>query len=116
MIKVAVENIEKDKVEPFFEQWDSLRLQIHEMHQARNKEAHSLMEQGIALYEQLILFTSGQADSILKNEQYEAFPLNGLERLQFIKTRPGQFASFRQLDELFKETKKKIASLRVQYN
>lgn len=114
MIKVRVENIQKDKIEPFFEQWESLRMQIHELHQARKKEAHPLMEKGIALYEQLISYTSGQ--TYIENEQYEAFPLNGLERLQFIKSRPSQFASFRQLDELFKETKKKIARLRVQYN
>lgn len=72
------------------------------------------MEQAISLYEELIVFSSEQSSSLLENHQYEVFPLNGLERLQFIKARPGQFASFRQLDELFKETKKKIARLRVQ--
>lgn len=113
MISVNLVNIQKEKVEPFFEKWESLRLTIHEMHENRNKEVRSLMEQGITLYEQLILFASGQDTNFVLDE-YEVLPINGIERLQFVKARPGQFASFRQLDELFKETKKRIARLRVQ--
>lgn len=115
MIKVAIENIQKEKIEPFFDKWSELQETIHEMHSERNKEVHKLMEEAITVYEQLILFTSGHSlDSKLSQDDYEVLPLNGMERLQFIKMRPGQFASFRQLDELFKETKKKIARLRVQ--
>lgn len=115
MITVKIEHIQKDQVAPFFEQWEKLCTEIYEMHQNRNKEVIVVMEKGIKLYEQLILFASGQVDSTIRqNEQYEVLPLNGMERLQFIKDRPGQFACFRQLDELFKETKKKIARLRLQ--
>ncbi|CAM5187085.1 YpoC-like domain-containing protein OS=Lysinibacillus sphaericus OX=1421 GN=LS41612_14865 PE=4 SV=1 [Lysinibacillus sphaericus] len=44
----------------------------------------------------------------------EVLPINGVERLTFIKTKPGQYARYRQIDELFKETKKRTARLRLQ--
>ena len=44
----------------------------------------------------------------------QAKPINFSERLEFIIKNTHNYTSFRQLEELFKETKKKIARLRVQ--
>lgn len=116
MIPVRKEAIQKDQVEPYFERWGMLSKEIYAAHDERNgKKAKSLMEQGIAIFEELIVKTSDtESKEILFDEEYEVMPLNGMERLQFIKARPGQYACYVQLDELFKEVKKRFARLRVQ--
>lgn len=114
MINVKKEAIEKEKVVHFFTEWEKLNELIHHAHEERNGQAQSLMEKGIALYEQFILSTSETEErGIEPKEQYEVLPTNGMERLFFIKSRPGQFACYRQLDELFKESKKRLARLRI---
>ncbi|MFC7685094.1 YpoC family protein [Ureibacillus sp. GCM10028918] len=114
MIKVKRESIEKEVVEPYFEQWNELSSHIHKAHDLRNGEAKSLMDKGILLFENCIVNCSETtSQSINESEEYEVLPINGMERLQFIKTRPGQYACFRQLDELFKELKKRLARLRI---
>lgn len=114
MIIVKQQAIQKEKVEPFFEQWEELSRRIYNAHENRNGEAHQLMEQGIALFEQLVIHCSDVENvPAVLNEQYEVLPLNGLERYIFIKSRPGQYACYRQLEELFKEIKKRLARLRL---
>lgn len=114
MIKVKRDSIDKELVEPFYEQWDELSSLIHKAHDARNGEAKTLMEEGIQLFENCIVHCSEtSSQSIIESEDYEVLPINGMERLQFIKVRPGQYACFRQLDELFKELKKRLARLRL---
>ncbi|QDQ02226.1 hypothetical protein FOH38_18005 [Lysinibacillus fusiformis] len=98
-----VEAIAKDKVDVWFAEWTALEGQIHLAHDARNGAAKGLMEQGIALFERL-----------LQEAGEEVMPINGMERLAFIQAKPGQYACYRQLDELFKETKKRTARLRLQ--
>nr|WP_106784737.1 hypothetical protein [Lysinibacillus timonensis] len=114
MISCNPETIQKEVTDPFFSQWDMLSIKIHEAHEQRNGQAKRLMEEGISLFEQLIVqCSSTEEQSITMNNEYEVLPLNGLERLSFIKARPAQYACYRQLDELFKETKKKLARLRI---
>ncbi|RKJ21213.1 hypothetical protein D7X33_45180, partial [Butyricicoccus sp. 1XD8-22] len=79
-----------------------------------NGQARELMEIGIKLYEELIYTTSNvESTSVPINEDFEVLPINGAERLLFIKARPAQYACYRQLEELFKETKKRLARFRV---
>ena len=114
MIQVSLESIAKEAIDPYFEEWKELSEQIHKAHDLRNGEAKALMEKGIQLFETCILNCSETtSQSINESEDYEVLPLNGRERLQFIKMRPGQYACFRQLDELFKELKKRLARLRL---
>lgn len=113
MIQVNKQLLAKEIVDPFFEQWDQLSKQIYQSHENRDKKAASLTEQGIQLFERLVVKVSVTDVDEMLNEDYEVLPINGLERLAFIKARPGQYACFRQLDELFKEIKKRIARLRV---
>lgn len=95
--------ITKEKMDEWFAEWTLLEAQIHAAHDARNGEAKGLMEAAIMLFEHLV-----------KEAGEEVIPINGIERMAFIKTKPGQYACYRQLDELFKETKKRTARLRLQ--
>jgi len=100
---VNIDAISKEKMDEWFTEWTLLEAQIHAAHAARNGEAKGLMEQAVMLFERLVS-EAGE----------EVMPLNGNERMAFIKTKPGQYACYRQLDELFKETKKRTARLRLQ--
>ena len=112
MIEVNEQLITKEIVDAWYDQWQALSAKIHEAHDARNRKlANELMTKGIALYEQLLLDSSDAG--FVGEYDFELYPINGRERFQFIRMRPGQFACYRQLDELFKETKKRAARLRI---
>lgn len=98
-----VEALEKEKVDAWFAEWAELEGKIHAAHDTRDGEAKGLMEMAILLFERLV-----------QDAGDEVLPINGVERLTFIKAKPGQYACYRQLDELFKETKKRAARLRLQ--
>ncbi|MBM7699060.1 YpoC family protein [Kurthia huakuii] len=112
MIVVRTERISKEAVDAWFAMWQLQQQAIHEAHSKRDKTVKKLMEQAIAHYEQFVLAASDVATLDIA-ETYELFPINGMERLQFVKMRPGQYACYRQLDELFIETKKRCARLRL---
>lgn len=63
------------------------------------------MTQGISVYQALL------AQCISGEAHLE--PLNNAERLAFVETNSTSYAAFRQLQELFNEMKKKIASKRA---
>ncbi|WP_332648783.1 YpoC family protein [Lysinibacillus sp. 54212] len=111
MIPVRKEAISKEAIDTWFGEWEALQIRIHSAHETRNGEAKSLTEHGIALFEKLLVDSASHTAHI--DEEFELYPINGRERLQFIKQRPGQYACYRQLDELFKETKKRAARLRT---
>lgn len=98
-----VEAIAKEKIDAWFAEWTELEAKIHAAHDARNGEAKGLMEEAIVLFERLV-----------QKAGDEVLPINGVERLNFIKAKPSQYACYRQLDELYKETKKRTARLRLQ--
>jgi len=100
---VNVEAIAKEKMDAWFAEWTELEAEIHTAHDARTGEAKGLMEEAIVLFERLV-----------QEAGDEVLPINGVERLNFIKAKPSQYACYRQLDELFKETKKRAARLRLQ--
>ncbi len=112
MIECNKKAISKESVDFWFEEWETLRQSIHQSHTSRDGKAKEIMLSAIQLYEAFILNASEQA-ILDKNEQYEILPINAIERLTFIKARPGQYACYRQLDELFIETKKRCARLRL---
>ena len=111
MIEVNKDKISKEIADAWFAQWEALQQAVHAAHEARNGEAKPLMEQGIAHFEKLLVELA--ADQVSTDADFELYPINGKERLAFIKAKPGQYACYRQLDELFKETKKRAARLRL---
>lgn len=112
MIGFRVEAIAKDIVDAWFAEWEALEVRIHAAHDARNGEAKDLMEEAVLLFERLLRDSADVSEATSKT--YTVMPINGAERLAFIKTKPGQYACYRQLGELFKETKKRTARLRLQ--
>ena len=98
-----IEAIAKEKVDAWFTEWQELEGKIHKAHDTRNGEAKGLMEAAIVLFDRLV-----------EEGGDEVLPINGVERMAFIKAKPGQYACYRQLGELFKETKKRTARLRLQ--
>lgn len=85
-----------------FEKWDDLQVQLALLFKEKDTSRVELMEQGIQLLQAIIE----------KTEQ--AAPLNFSERFTYICNNKHNYTAFKQLDELFKETKKKLAGLRAQ--
>lgn len=112
MITFIKDEITKEKVDAWLAEWQEIAPLIHEAHDRRDNSAKELMEKGIAHYEQFIAKVSDE-EVMRENQEYEVLPINAIERLAFIKRRPGQYACYRQLDELFTETKKRCARLRL---
>jgi hypothetical protein len=115
MIECKKEAILKEMIDEWITKWETLRQGIHHSHTARDGKAEELMIKGIQLYESFIIKASNGQDYLIKNEEYEILPINAIERLSFIKSRPSQYACYRQLDELFIETKKRCARLRLKH-
>lgn len=113
MIAVKKGAITKELVDAWYAEWNVLQQAIHEAHSQRDGSALPLMKQGLALFERLVVESAQTDEPLHLQMEYELLPINGAERLQFIKMRPGQYACYRQLDELFKETKKRCARLRL---
>jgi len=113
MIEVKKEAISKEAVDAWFAAWQQREVLIHEAHAKRDKAVKALMEEAIQHYEQFIVASSETSAPFDLQTEYEMLPINGNERLQFVKMRPGQYACYRQLDELFTETKKRCARLRL---
>lgn len=97
------QKLTKEKVSPFFDKWHELQLDIADSFKKHNGQAAELMKAGTQLYIELLAYC-----------EHSIEPLNGKERMAFIQQNNGRYAAFRQLDELFEEVKKKLASKRIQ--
>ncbi|HLG27574.1 MAG TPA: hypothetical protein VI423_07295 [Paenisporosarcina sp.] len=109
-------NSQKEHINAIIQQWSAVKDRIQSAYEQKDKEVHSHMLLAIALYQKLLVEAS-ETDVFDPGElrNYEVLPLNGEERFEFIATQLSHYAAYRQLNELFEETKKKIARLRIQY-
>lgn len=115
MMIAKIEQLTKEHVDAWFTAWEQMEQTIHALHTARDKAVKEHMQRAITHYEQFILAASQtDATHIEQGATFECMPINGTERFLFIQAKPGQYACYRQLDELFKETKKRMARLRIQ--
>lgn len=105
--------ISKEHVDAWFSEWERLREEIHAAHDRRDGSALDFMVKGITHFEQLLIDSAETEGAFSTDAEYELMPINGMERFGFIKMRPAQYACYRQLDELYKETKKRCARLRL---
>lgn len=94
------------EIAPFFAEWAVLREQLISLHGQRSRQAAGTAVDAIALYKRLLMHCS----------PFGLVPVNGEERLRFVEASPGNYAAFRQLDELFLEMAKKIAGKRSRLN
>ncbi|HSJ37401.1 MAG TPA: hypothetical protein VK945_04235 [Planococcus sp. (in: firmicutes)] len=98
-------SIEQEKTSPFFISWVKLEKEIRVLISKRDKKADAFMTKGILIYKALLEQCSTEEEVLM--------PLNNAERLAFIEENPSNYAAFRQLQELFNEMDKKIASKRA---
>ncbi|WP_277585398.1 YpoC family protein [Psychrobacillus antarcticus] len=86
----------------YFDEWEIIREDLLGFVRTKDIKKVELMQKGINL-----LIT-------IHDEVAEAAPLNYIDRLTFIESNIERHAAFVQLEELFKESKKKIASIGAQ--
>lgn len=86
----------------YFDEWEFIREELLVSIKTNDKKNIELMRKGIDLLMAIL------------NEVAEAAPLNYIERIIFIESNMVKYVAFVQLEELFKETKKKNARIRAQ--
>ena len=86
----------------YFAEWVIIREELVLLIRNKGPEKILLMRQGIHHL------------TFILDELAEAAPLNYMERLTFIESNIESYVAFIQLDELFKESKKKLARIRAQ--
>lgn len=115
MIEVNKDKIRKEDVTVYLTKWERLKTDLLALHAMREETVGEDLLEGLELYYDLLQHCHNiPALKGIEIELLEALPLNGKERLEFIEKSPKQYASFKQLDELFDETNKKLARLRIQ--
>jgi len=108
-----LERFSKEQLAIHFQKWDAVKEEIESLYHNKEKEVISLMETAILNYEELLEY--GGSGFNKRSGQVERFllPLNGDERLEFVKERIASHYAHIQLDALYTETKKKAARLSV---
>lgn len=98
--------VTKAQVMPYFEKWESLKPGIQQRYDEKQVSAADWMAVAIGNYEELlrVCAPAGGSDRRTKME-----PLNGEERLQFIKEKVVSPFALIQLNLLYTELRKKIA-------
>ncbi|WP_156450414.1 YpoC family protein [Sporosarcina sp. HYO08] len=108
------QRLDRQQLAPFFEQWEAMREEIEAGYANKNRKVVPLMEHAINNFEKLLAFGGKELNERSGKQLYILLPLNGEERLDFIKKKITSHYAFVQLDALYTETKKKAARLAIQ--
>ncbi|WP_053589764.1 YpoC family protein [Bacillus sp. FJAT-22090] len=84
-----------------FEEWDLLKDSLVPLFKENDDSRKIIMEHGIQLLKDIIKVADG------------VNLINFTERFDFIQKNSSNYTAYRQLEELFKEAKKKIAVKRI---
>jgi hypothetical protein len=103
----------KELLAPHFDKWDLVKEKIEKLYDLKDKEAITYMEHAIHDYIELLEYGGSELNERTGKFDALLLPLNGEERLQFVKDRIASHYAFIQLDALYTETKKKAARLFV---
>ncbi|AOV08041.1 YpoC family protein [Sporosarcina ureilytica] len=103
----------KDLLKTYFEPWDNVKEAIAQMYEENEPLRVEQMEQSIQQYIQLLEYGGTEVNNQTGKNEYILLPLNGTERLEFIKKQIHSRYAFVQLSALFDETRKKAARLSV---
>lgn len=98
--------LSKKQIMPYFDKWESLKPEIQQRYDEKQSSASELMELAIVNYEKLLDACSPVSGS---DRRTKMEPLNGEERLQFIKDKVVSPFALIQLSLLYTELKKKLA-------
>ncbi|MEK3934717.1 YpoC family protein [Sporosarcina sp. FSL W7-1349] len=105
--------IDKEVLSPYFAEWETKRETIEALYAQKDKRAAEMMREAVGMYERLLELGGVQTDARSGREGYRLSPLNGGERLEFVKAKLASHYAFVQLDALFGEMKKKAARLAI---
>lgn len=104
-------SFDKEQTKPYFENWERVALKIEKLYDEKDERAVVLMLDSIDNFEQLLVCGGRDLNTLPTESDYRLQPLNGKERLDFIKKRIKSHYAFVQLNMLYGETKKKVARL-----
>ncbi|GKV55405.1 hypothetical protein NCCP2222_13520 [Sporosarcina sp. NCCP-2222] len=96
----------KSKVANAMTQWSSWHEAIQQGRAEKNPSVEQWMRQAIQLYDEML---AAYHDS--EDERSAIEPMNGKERIDFVKLKLRSPQAFQQLQALFNEAAKKAASL-----
>ncbi len=105
----TADSFNKEKFEAFFSYWSEKRLLIEKAYDEHNTLAIEMMNDVIVNYENLLALAETEMSLQSGLGILRISPMNGQERLQFVKDNIHNHRSFIQLDALYLETKKGIA-------
>ncbi|MCM3724370.1 hypothetical protein M3226_01470 [Neobacillus cucumis] len=98
-------------------EWEGIQKQLAPLFRARDsKNTKKWMERGINLYLQFLYLTNHETYPPINRKRYDQFlfkPVNLEERIEFIKSRPEFYPSYRQLTELMNEQEKQFAKSNI---
>lgn len=103
-------SLSKERIVPYFDKWESLMPEIQVRYDSKEDSSAEWMWIAIANYEELLEACSEVSGS---TRQTKMEPLNGAERLQFIKDKIISPFALVQLSALYKEMRKKVARFLV---
>ncbi|BAQ10843.1 hypothetical protein OXB_2372 [Bacillus sp. OxB-1] len=104
---------DKEALSPYFTDWETKRETIEALYAQKDKRAAEKMRDAVEMYERLLELGGVETDVRSGREVYRLSPLNGDERLEFVKAKLTSHYAYVQLDALFGEMKKKAARLAV---
>lgn len=94
-----------------FQQWEKEEQEIEQLYKSKNREVHNRMQHAIQNYETIVSSKGTVFNEAQQREEFVLEPLNGQERLAFIKSRITSHYAHIQLAMLYKELRKKIARI-----
>lgn len=103
----------KEALKEFFEPWEQMKVEIAALYDEQNPNAPVKLKEVIVQYERLLAYGGMEESAQSGKMQPVLLPLNGEERLAFIKKQIQSHYAFVQLDALYDETKKKAARLAI---
>lgn len=101
------------QIQVFFESWDKSKDDIGQLYGNRSSMASGKLKEAILQYEQLLTYGGTETNPHTNKTEPVLLPLNGEERLAFIKKQIKSHYAFVQLDALYDETRKKAARLAI---
>lgn len=103
----------KEALAGFYELWDANKDKIAQLYEEKQPSAVEKLTEAIVQYEKLLAYGGVENHPQHGQEQPVLLPLNGVERLAFIKKHIQSHYAFVQLEALYDETRKKAARLAI---
>lgn len=103
----------KESLAVYLASWGKNKDEISELYNEGDRNAAAKLQEMIVCYENLLAYGGDEIHPQSGQKQPILLPLNGEERLTFIKKQIHSHYAFIQLAALFDETKKKAARLAV---